>query len=69
MNAQVLNKLLLESGYDTEEREFLVDGFTNGFDLGYRGPTGRQDVSDNIPLSVRNPTVLWNKVMEEVKER
>ena len=67
MNAQVLNKLLLESGYDTEEREFLVDGFTNGFDLGYRGPMIRKDLSNNLPFRVGDEYDLWEKMMAEVE--
>ena len=27
--------------YDPVEREFLVDGVTNGFDIGYKGPVNK----------------------------
>ena len=33
----VLKRLLQESGYDTEKTKFLIDGFTNGFSLQYKG--------------------------------
>ena len=29
--------LLTETNYNPKEIKFIVDGFTNGFDLGYRG--------------------------------
>ena len=31
-------KLLRQSNYDRGKSEFLLEDFTNGFDLGYRGP-------------------------------
>ena len=62
-----LKQLLIESNYDKRKSQFLVDGFTNGFDLGYRGPIDRTDESDNIPLRIGSETELWNKVMKEVQ--
>ena len=61
--------MLMDSGYDRQKMDFLIDGFSNGFDLGYRGPQNRQDTSANLPFSegIGNPTELWNKVMKEVK--
>ena len=59
--------LLTQSGYDSNEIEFLRCGFTDGFDIGYEGPTDRRSVSDNIPFTVGDKVVLWNKVMKEVK--
>ena len=46
----------------------MIDGFENGFSLGY---TGKEDVrrfAPNLKLRVGNETILWNKVMKEVKE-
>ena len=34
VNVHVLNTILVESNYNSKETEFLVDGFTNGFDIG-----------------------------------
>ena len=45
----------------------MLDGFTNGFDIGYRGPLIRQSKSQNIPFTVGNKVILWNKIMKEVK--
>ena len=50
-----------------DEIDFLHDGFTNGFDIGYQGPKQRQSSSANIPLTIRSKTELWNKIMKEVQ--
>ena len=44
-----------------------MNGFRNGFDLGYRGPERVNITSPNLRFLVGNETVLWNKVMKEVK--
>ena len=62
-------KLLEESHYPQEKIDFLVDGFTNGFDIGYAGTEERTDLSDNIPWKIGDVTVLWNKIMKEVKAK
>ena len=61
------HQLLVESKYDTEKTNFLIDGLKNGFDIQYQGPTDRRSTSNNIPFSVGNETELWNKIMKEVK--
>ena len=64
-----LEALLRHYSYDKNETDFLVDGFKNGFSLGYQG---RQDVkikSPNLKFNIGSPIVLWNKVMKEVKEK
>ena len=59
--------LLRESKYDEDEINFLISGFTNGFDIGYRGRRHNiQRKAPNLKLNVGNETVLWNKVMKEV---
>ena len=58
--------MLQNSQYDENESQFLVDGFTNGFDIGYDGPTKRSSTSDNLPFTVGNKVDLWNKLMKEV---
>ena len=44
-----------------------MNGFTQGFDLGYQGPTQRVSKSRNIPFTVGNKTILWNKLMKEIQ--
>ena len=67
IDADKLEQLLIESDYDHQETTFLINGFRQGFDLGYQGPINRQDSADNIPLTVGTKTDLWYKVMKEVK--
>ena len=62
----VLAKWLKRSNYEETEANFLIDGFKNGFDLDYNGPRQRCDLSRNIPFSIGNKTVMWNKIMKEV---
>ena len=68
MKVNELNRLLRESDYNETESEFLIDGFTNGFDIGYEGPEDKQDTSRNIPFKegVGDKFELWKKVMSEV---
>ena len=37
INAKVLKKLLNDANYDKKETAFLVNGFSNGFSIEYRG--------------------------------
>ena len=61
-------ELLNASSYDPKEIKFLIEGFRNGFDIGYAGPQDVRLESNNLRLTVGNETELWNKVMAEVKE-
>ena len=63
-----LQRLLEETKYDTTKSEYLIRGFTEGFDLEYQGPVNRQDTSANIPLRIGSKLELWEKIMKEVKE-
>ena len=69
VNWKVLNDLLVESDYPIKERIFIVNGFKNGFSLGYRGPKNVKIKSPNLKLNVGDEIELWNKVMKEVKEK
>ena len=59
-------ELLRESNYDPEEISFLQKVFSEGFDIEHDGPQDRKSLSDNIPFSVGNKTILLNKLMKEV---
>ena len=63
----ILDKMLRQTNYPPDKREFLYKGFSNGFDIGYVGPVERQSVSDNIPIRIGSKLDMWNKVMKEVK--
>ena len=67
VNAQEFDKLLREAGYNDEKREFIVDGFTNGFPLGYTSSRKVQVTSRNLKFTIGDEVDLWNKVMKEVK--
>ena len=68
VDADVLERLLIESDYDQEETQFIVDGFRKGFDLGYAGPERVKITAPNLKLKQPgDEIVLWNKVMKEVK--
>ena len=66
IDADRLEQLLRETDYDESKTNFLVRGFRQGFDLGYRGPVCRQDLSNNIPFTVGDKFDMWGKVMKEV---
>ena len=68
VNVSALEKLLIQTQYNPEKTEFLVDGFKEGFDLSYDGPNDVKITSPNLKIrGVGNNTILWNKVMKEVK--
>ena len=69
VNAEKLEELLCESNYDQSETKFLVEGFKEGFDLGYRGPEEIKQTANNLKLTIGDKVELWNKVMKEVKEK
>ena len=69
VNHDVLESLLKQSNFDKSETEFLIDGFKNGFSIGYEGPEDVKITSPNLKFrEVGSPIELWNKVMKEVKE-
>lgn len=69
VNIDVYAKLLKLSGYNSQKSLELINGFKNGFNLGYRGPEERRDESNNLKLRVGNQTELCNKVIKEVKAK
>ena len=68
VDADRYEELLLASNYNKRDRTFLVDVFRNGFDLGFRGSIkGLRRFAPNLKIRVGSETILWNKVMKEVK--
>ena len=63
INVNQLEFQLKKAKYNNEKTEELIEGFTNGFDLGYRGTKQRCDYAENIPLRIGSKTELWNKIM------
>ena len=64
-----LEKMLIQAKYDVTKTRMLVDGFKNGFDLGYRGSEEIKLRSADLKFTIGSRTILWNKVMKEVKEK
>ena len=67
VNIGKFEEMLKEANYDENKINFLIDGFTNGFDSGYEGPEQVQISAPNLKFTVGNRTILWNKVMKEVE--
>ena len=67
IDANKLDYELRRSGFEDKERQYLVSGFKQGFDIGYQGPKCRQSTAKNLPIRVGSETELWNKIMKEVK--
>ena len=60
--------LLIHSKYNRQKTAFLIEGFRNGFSLGYEGDEKVQITSPNLKFrGVGNKIILWNKIMKEVK--
>ena len=68
VRASELKKLLKEVGYNQSKTDYLVKGFSEGFDLHYNGCLSKvKRFSPNLKLRVGSPVELWNKVMKEVQ--
>ena len=65
----MFEKLLVQSNYDPEETQFMIQGFRQGFNIQYNEPKNRQSRSKNIPFTVGNKVELWNKLMKEVQNK
>ena len=65
MDVNELEEFLIESKYDKEETEFLIDGFRNGFPLHFEGDRDVRRFAPNLKLECGSREILWNKVMKE----
>ena len=58
VDADKLEKLLIEADYDRNETKFVIDGFRNGFDLGFKGAIkGVRRFAPNLKLRVGSETI------------
>ncbi len=53
--------------YDEKETEFLVNGFSQGFPIGFEGPFENDHFAPNLISAVQQPKLLWQHVMKEVQ--
>ena len=67
MDAEVFKDLLLQSQYPLDKTNFIYQGFTQGFSLGYKGPTKVKNFAPNLKIRVGSPVILWKRVMKEVR--
>ena len=69
VDADELEKLLIHTNYDTQKTKNLIQGFKKGFSIGYVRDLKETQLSPNLKLRVGDKVELWNKVMNEVKEK
>ena len=71
VNADRLEELLTQCDYDSTETAFLVNGFKEGFTLGYQGSFEVKIQAPNLKFQegVGSEIELWNKVMKEVQAK
>ena len=62
-----LVKLLTVAKYPQDKIDKLHRGFSQGFDIGYRGNKNVKMKSPNLKLTIGSPIELWNKVIKEVQ--
>ena len=67
VNAQVFNRLLKQSNYDDNKRQYLVNGFTEGFDLEFEGDREVRRFAPNLKITIGSKEEIWEKMMKEVK--
>ena len=62
VNVDKLESLLTEANYDPEETAFVVNGFRNGFSLGYKGDTNVCIQSPNLKFRRIGNKMIGDKV-------
>ena len=67
LNVDRLAKYLKWSNYNHQKAKHLIQGFSDGFDIGYRGPVMRREKANNIPITVGSEAEMWSKLMKEIK--
>ena len=68
VDADKFDQLLKEANFDKNKREFIVNGFSNGFSLEIEDdPNDVTREAHNLPLTIGTKTELWNKLMKEVE--
>ena len=67
VNADLYECLLIQAEYPANKIKYLVVGFMNGFDIGYRGPSNVKRKARNLKFTIGDEVILWNKRMKEVQ--
>ena len=69
VDADKLEEILTAVNYDSERTQFLVDGFRNGFTIGYAGSRTVKLTAPNLKIRVGSEVELWNKMIKEVEAK
>lgn len=69
INVDVYERLLTESGYDSDKSTYLINGLRNGFRMGFSGPRDVVRETPNMKIRTGTKVDLWNKIMKEVREK
>ena len=67
VNVVVFESLLKQAKYEGNKTDYIINGFRNGFELGYEGNRLVKQIAPNLKLRVGDEIDLWNKLMKEVK--
>ena len=67
INVERLDHHLTTTNYNERDKLCLLNGFRHGFDIGYRGPQKRKNLSNNIPISVGSEQEMLDKLLKKVK--
>ena len=53
-------------GYEWHTAEYLVNGFSEGFSIGFKSPQ-RQIISPNLRSAIQNPSIVEEKISKELE--
>ena len=67
VKADNLDQLLRAANYNAKKRDFLVQGFKEGFSLGFKAKPNTKQTAQNLRLRIGSKTELWNKLLKEVQ--
>lgn len=67
INVPLYKELLEASDYPADKREYLVEGFTHGFRIGFYGPRDIAREAPNMHFHTGTKLDLWNKIIKEVQ--
>ena len=71
VKADMLEKMLIAAKYPSEKKDFVVNGFKEGFELQFKGDRRVRRTSNNLKIQpgVGSEVEMWNKVMKEVQAK
>lgn len=67
INVPELRRLLDLTSYPADKVDYLIQGFTKGFEIGFYGPRDLVRETPNMKIRTGTKVDLWNKIMKEVE--